>query len=593
MAKPIFDTTQTSPNNPGLSYVTPQGLPAKYNSLGGAIQMTDELLKDGIELDKQLTVKQADLLAKQLANEYETSSITGTQNLLTDKENLEDQLSSDPKNAEIQAKLDVVTQRYELAKEQGIISPYEFERRVLKDSQDLATANPAYEDEIAARVNKTLNNVGTLDLIKRDAALMKAQQDSQIKEFDEIKKYLGKRHVVTVGKSNEDIIMEYQIEQNEERKRLNVTEIIGDYKLDNDVKQLAAQKYINESGGPQKAAHNLSKGLLLDLENISNRFKNNEINLNEATRARDELGIQYQQGLNNFATAMGKDEGFTAIYQNLKGSFEEIMKSSESRMFGTDATLYFENEFKTSETMAMLNFKKSTGKSPALMKLEADLLKAMESLIANTNSGLSVERRDTLVSEILMISANPGASGLNLKSFEENPMLMVNKASQFNDVLDGQIVNGDDISTRPEAFAFLNNIFSTVKNQKNPNEKYTVAKKLLSTINGEDYDKTLPYMMGSTMNTESSGSEWQEDVGDTINYFELATRDNIRALNHTKDMYFIRNNRIYSKVGTNQAREMAESMNIAMELRAKIAGVDSLKEEDVQRYLDSRMTGIN
>ena len=186
-----FDTTKIKQNAPGLTYATPKAMPAKFNSLGAAAETAETLIKGATALDKSMTLSQASDLASSLADDYELSSRTGQQNLLTDKRTLEADLAKDPGNEKITDELNVITTRLESAKEQGIISAYEFERRILKETQDLSSSNPAYVDEIAARVNKTLGNEGTLDLLTRDAALEKANQDAQSKELTIITKYLS------------------------------------------------------------------------------------------------------------------------------------------------------------------------------------------------------------------------------------------------------------------------------------------------------------------------------------------------------------------------------------------------------------------
>ena len=130
----------------------------------------------------------------------------------------------------------------------------------------------------------------------------------------------------------------------------------------------------------------------------------------------------------------------------------------------------------------------------------------------------------------------------------------------------------------------MNNLFSAVKSQDNANTKYTTAKQLLSTINGDAYERTLPYMMG----TNSSGSQWQQDLPKTLDYFKLATLNNMKVLGHTKNTFYVENGKIFSKIGVNQAREMAESMTISMQLQAKLQGrdQDKIKDEDANVYLN-------
>ena len=581
-----LDTTKMKPNNPGLSYVTPQALPGKFSNLGAAAKMTDILVQSAVALDKRLTIDQADALAKHLGNEYETSSITGTQNLLRDKENLEDQLETDPKNEEIQAKLDAVTQKYEIAKEQGVISSYEYERRILKDTQDLANANPAYQDEIAARVNKTLNNIGTLDLLKRDAALLKVQQDAEIKEFAAIKKYLtDKKKRNTLGMSREVILATYTKELYEDRLREGAIQILSDNNLDDKVKRTQARENIELQGGPAKATNGMVKTLLLELENVSSRLARGEINIKEAGVIRDNTLIYANMHLNNFATIVGDDKSYQKAYENTKIILEKIEKNTLSRMSGADSKVYLENLQSIEDSKALFNFEEKSGLNVKMMGVQSELIKAYDGFVKNLNVSLSEQQSNMLINNYMMITTNPNASGMNLKGFKERPDVVIKNSLLFNEVLETQIDQGTDVAQQPEAFGVMNNLFSTVKSQDNANTKYTTAKQLLSTINGDAYKRTLPYMMG----INSSGSQWQQDLPETLDYFRSATHNNMKILGHTKNTFYVQDGRILSKVGVNQAREMAESMTITMQLLAKVQGNDKLKDEDANEFLDKML----
>ena len=581
-----LDTTKMKPNNPGLSYVTPQALPGKFSNLGAAAKMTDTLVQSAVALDKRLTIDQADRLAKQLGNEYETSSTTGTQNLLTDKENLEDQLETDPKNEELQAKLDAVTQKYEIAKEQGVISSYEFERRILKDTQDLANANPAYQDEIAARVNKTLNNIGTLDLLKRDAALLKVQQDAEIKEFAAIKKYLtDKKKRNTLGMSREAILATYTKELYEDRLREGAIQILSDNNLNDKVKRARVRENIDLLGGPAKATSGMLRTVFLELENVSKRLGRGEISVNDAGATRDQILIAARTSLTNFATIMGDDDAYKAAYENVKTELDKLTGTTFNRMLGNDSKTFYDNQQSVSDAKALFNFEEKSGLNVKMMKVQSELIASFDAFKKNLNVSLSQQQSNMLINNYMMITTNPNASGMTLKGFKERPDVVIKNSLLFNEVLETQIDQETDISQQPEAFGVMNNLFSTVKSQDNANTKYTTAKQLLSTINGDAYERTLPYMMGKN----SSGSQWQQDLPETLEYFRSATHNNMKILGHTKNTFYVQDGRILSKVGVNQAREMAESMTINMQLLAKVQGNDKLKDEDANEFLDKML----
>ena len=68
MASPKFDTTQIKQNAPGLTYGTPQAMPAKYNSLTGMIEATEDLIPLVTGIDKSMTLDEASQTATDLSD---------------------------------------------------------------------------------------------------------------------------------------------------------------------------------------------------------------------------------------------------------------------------------------------------------------------------------------------------------------------------------------------------------------------------------------------------------------------------------------------------------------------------------------------
>jgi len=56
MAAPKFDTTQIKQNAPGLTYATPQAMPAKFNNMNAILGLADKGIKKAVEIDKTLTI---------------------------------------------------------------------------------------------------------------------------------------------------------------------------------------------------------------------------------------------------------------------------------------------------------------------------------------------------------------------------------------------------------------------------------------------------------------------------------------------------------------------------------------------------------
>lgn len=76
MAAPKFNTNVIQQNTPELTYATPKAMPGKFSNLGAAAAIADTFIKEGVKLDKSLTLNEVDAAAKDLADEYRNNSIT-------------------------------------------------------------------------------------------------------------------------------------------------------------------------------------------------------------------------------------------------------------------------------------------------------------------------------------------------------------------------------------------------------------------------------------------------------------------------------------------------------------------------------------
>jgi len=177
----LFDTTKQSSIYPGLNptqgVVDRSGLidDSAISTLAG---LTKIGLEGAIELDRQGVVNEANKAAEDFANDYLSRSPSEQAYLASQKQELETQLSGAPQEQkpEYMKRLDEVERRISNAKAQGIMSPYESARRITQLGQDLAAENPVYADEIAGRINKTLQRKGLNDVLQADQKLLLAQQ---------------------------------------------------------------------------------------------------------------------------------------------------------------------------------------------------------------------------------------------------------------------------------------------------------------------------------------------------------------------------------------------------------------------------------
>jgi hypothetical protein len=184
----LFDTTKQQSIYPGLSVT--QGVADRSgliddSSLSTIVGLAGMGLDAGIQIDKTNVMNEANQIANDLADEYLTRSPSEQSFLMNQKQQLESDVTSAPDEVRdgILKQLDDVNTKLTRAKAQGMMDPYEYQRRVVKASQDLAADNPAYADEIAGRVNKTLNRRGVNDVMQADMKLAMAQQKQREDQY--------------------------------------------------------------------------------------------------------------------------------------------------------------------------------------------------------------------------------------------------------------------------------------------------------------------------------------------------------------------------------------------------------------------------
>ena len=189
-----FDTTGMKPNAPGLTYVTPQAMPAKFSNLGAAASLADTAIKGAVAIDKRMTLNQAEQEAEDLRQQYQNTSPTAIAQLEEQKTRLESSIETDGP-APYQEELDTIVNKLEMAKEQKVMSPSEFQYRANSAAEELMARNPAYTDEITAQMSSVYKRGGLNSLLKSDMASMEAQQKAQAAQAAEMTKFLDKQNI--------------------------------------------------------------------------------------------------------------------------------------------------------------------------------------------------------------------------------------------------------------------------------------------------------------------------------------------------------------------------------------------------------------
>jgi len=189
-----FDTTKMTQNAPGLTYVTPKAMPAKFSNLGAAASLADTAIKGAVALDKRITLTQAEQEAEDLRQQYQNTSPTAIAQLEEEKTRLEASMETEGP-APYQEELDTVINKLEMAKEQKVMSPSEFQYRANVAAEELMSRNPAYADEITAQMSNVYKRGGLNTLLKADLAAIDAQQKAQAAQMEEMTKFLDKQRI--------------------------------------------------------------------------------------------------------------------------------------------------------------------------------------------------------------------------------------------------------------------------------------------------------------------------------------------------------------------------------------------------------------
>lgn len=189
-----FDTTKMTQTKPELTYTTPQAMPAKFSNLGAAASLADTAIKGAVALDKRMTLTQAEQEAEDLRQQYQNTSPTAIAQLEEEKTRLEASMETEGP-APYQEELDTVINKLEMAKEQKVMSPSEFQYRANVAAEELMSRNPAYADEITAQMSNVYKRGGLNTLLKADLAAIDAQQKAQAAQMEEMTKFLDKQNI--------------------------------------------------------------------------------------------------------------------------------------------------------------------------------------------------------------------------------------------------------------------------------------------------------------------------------------------------------------------------------------------------------------
>ena len=250
MAKDLF-TSPIQTNAPGLAYSTPKSMPASYNSLGGIAEGLNTVIPAIDAYNKSSVESEAATLANELANEYKLGSETHISNLSQEKVRLQSEVNAGDNSSEIVERLSVIEGKLNNAVNQGAIGPGEFKHRMRKAAQDLTNDNPAYQMEIASKMNAVFGATGINDILALDSTLLKTRADAIIARRT-LKTKLVEQYQDTSTMTEEAIDSKYAFFKDLEGIDKQVQLVTNSMKNQNDQTKQKAYRTFLEAGGYKK-----------------------------------------------------------------------------------------------------------------------------------------------------------------------------------------------------------------------------------------------------------------------------------------------------------------------------------------------------
>ena len=372
-----FKTQPIEEVTPGLTYVTPEAMPAKFNNMTAGVQLADAGIKAAVAVDKRMVMNEAKDTATELAEQYKSGSITNQQYLAQQKEIAQNNLVSAPEGEkeQYQVELNAINDKLSLMKEQGVISPEEFRLRLLTKTSDLTNNNPAYANEIAREVSSIMGNSGVNDLISMDASYAQAQaaaHGEMMKTVDSTLKDYG----FSVLMPEEQKIQMYQ----------EITAMTG---------KVAGLKLLSESNEAidsyEFEAEMIAEGgvHVLGSQVKQNYYAQMQLNLNDPNLSQEqkrqrhiELVADVKNLLSGTLSKLPVKPQYTAYFTQAIKDISEMETDLEKVMTGEYNKDYFANKAATAKSQAELQ-ERLAGRGPEKIESLTKISQALSSILSN------------------------------------------------------------------------------------------------------------------------------------------------------------------------------------------------------------------
>ncbi len=561
-----FNTTKIEQNTPGLTYATPKAMSGKYSNLGAAAKVLSQGIKGAVLLDKSMTLTEAQQLAEEEAQAYKDGSISNQQMLLNKKLETEQNLANASLNdkPQYQTELDDINTQLLKAKEQGLISPSEFKMRVMQKTSQLANENPAYGNEIAAKVSQVFGYTGVNDLLTMDQSFIKAQQAAQDERMKQIDTVLIKNGFPTAGISSEKKFAQYQA-ITEITQTVNTLKLLSDSNEVVDAYEFEAD--INAKGGLYKLGGDImdqyyEKANLIANDPLKTDKEKMDEHIQLVTEARKILLTtvarlpekqKYKDYLSNTTTVLDK----------LEGDLEKVLD-------GTFEKNHFGNQAAIAKSVAELR-ERAAGRAPETIDSLTKILGALSGLLENkrfNKDGIALKLLDSYSKSLLDAIDSNGKTSNPRYSYNDN-YLQDNLTGNLPTLNKQSLELLDSGENLGPLGTMYNDILLQNELITNPDSRLT------------DLDQRLP-ILASTIDTKifenllTTNPDFSKMAGKSINFYrngilqEAATFKDIQGkLLVNKKTGMIRSSDLNDSLGSIPSR-----LNVLIKFESKLFGKD-------------------
>ena len=478
--------------------------------------------------------------------------------------------------------LEKAESKLELAFEQGAISGYEFTQRSKAVAEEIMSNNPAYADEIMAKMNDVYARTGVMDTIKLDDAALKAQSTAKNKVYEGMVTFLETKDILTAGKPFEEVEKEYN-KYADEVKDINEWKMnIENLKYMNEEQQARMRETIQSSPGGIYGRVNLSLSVYQDEINdvlkkpISNDEKRIELN---------RIRGQNINALSGLVGLFGKEK-YTALSTNNVESINQMHATALDMVSNKSNAEDLKNNLDISKSVNELQLR--TTYNPELQKYNLQNAQIFK-LIKDLSPQFAFNPTET--NELFRGFTDSLSRNTN---GEVGARIDINETPEFNDVFNDSFLNqlpitgriAQEVLTETGDIPFitrghLNNVFNVTEKLGDSPLRKIQTDKLIQQIN------RLPKQVHEFMikNTQ----DYQNSNVETENYYKGLVKEEILAnVNDNKELPELYLNKDLGTISTNnpQYKSVARRITNYITFKARLRGVapkniieETLKED--------------